>query len=195
VFLHGVWPRTVANGLPVGLEPAADPGKAEARRGSARTGVGPTDRNGSPGLYLGRHASSVWSVAVGGSVGTSGGPLHRRGLYFAGEWDAPMPRRGEFVVERSPSRERVYESLPSTSPDLSDCLSCALREQCLDPGAKGNRAGQRQCGSTASACACHCGAHPRRAWADAVGGRGRSSAAPHLDGSLASAIRGDPSPG
>jgi hypothetical protein len=44
------------------------------------------------------------------------------------------------VVERSPSRECLYESVPSSLPYQTDCQHCSLREQCLASGAKGDRA-------------------------------------------------------
>ncbi len=37
-------------------------------------------------------------------------------LQMPRERDAALPSRGQPVVERSPSRERFYESVPSTSP-------------------------------------------------------------------------------
>src|SRR6266849_1558824 len=68
-------------------------------------------------------------------------------------------------------------------------------------GAVSRPSSQRQsCSSGKSrpsslASTCLCGAKTRRCWIDAVGGCGRSSASPHLDGPLASAIRSDPSLG
>ncbi len=108
------------------------------------------------------------------------------------ERDTALSSRGQPLVKRSPSRERVYPA--GCLPRLPDRLSqlCSARAV---PRTRGHRQSRssRQCCSSAPASACRCGANPRRSWADAVGRRGRSSTSPHLDGSLASAIRGDPS--
>jgi hypothetical protein len=64
----------------------------------------------------------------------------QRPLPMPGGWQAPLPSRGQPVVERSASRERLYESVPSTWPTRRIVSHVRGSEQCLDPGAKGNRA-------------------------------------------------------
>jgi hypothetical protein len=71
----------------------------------------------------------------------------------------------------------------------TDCLRCTLREQSLDPGAKGTRARRKSRSPSSLACACRGCAKTCQAWTNRLGGCGRASASPHLDGPLASAIR------
>ena len=56
------------------------------------------------------------------------------------EREAALPGRGKPVVERAcVKRTRLRERAVYLAYQ-TDCLPCSLREQCLDPGATGNRA-------------------------------------------------------
>jgi hypothetical protein len=56
-----------------------------------------------------------------------------------GGWQTPLSSRSQPVVERSASRECVYPTAVYLAYQ-TDCQRCALREQCLASGAKGDRA-------------------------------------------------------
>jgi hypothetical protein len=79
-----------------------------------------------------------WQVAAafGRATGRFGGEDAR----LARGRQAALPSRGQSVVERSASRECVYESRAVYLAYQTDCQRCALREQCLASGAKGDRA-------------------------------------------------------
>ena len=101
---------------------------------------------------------SVWPVAVGRRVRTSHGANLCRGLRVARGREAALPSRGQPVVERSASRERLYRSRPSRLSYQTDCQPCSLREQCLAKGGQRGSSPSRECGppSLASTRTCDC---------------------------------------
>src|SRR5437773_2418056 len=120
---------TLANCLSMGMEPATHTGKADARRGASGDGVGPTYRNGSPVLYVGRSARRVWPVEVRWRGGTSVWSFHSRCLHLARGWKTPLSSRSQPVVERSTPRECLYPAcrlprLPDRLPAL--CFAGAV---------------------------------------------------------------------
>ncbi len=70
----------------------------------------------------------------------------------------------------------------------TDCLRCALREQCLDPGAKGNRARRVSAVRRLLPPPASVERKPVMLGPMRLCGCGRSSTSPHLDGPLAPAI-------
>jgi hypothetical protein len=79
-------------------------------------------------------------MAVGGSVGTSGWSLHRRGLYRCRENGTLRCPAGASLWLSEIRQENAFTQRAVYLAYQTDCLSCALRKQCLEPGAKGNRA-------------------------------------------------------
>ena len=79
--------------------------------------MGPTDRNGSPVLYVGRSARRVWPVEVRWRGGTSGWSLYRSCLQPCRDNGMlRCPAGAHLSFGRSASREGLDESWPSTWP-------------------------------------------------------------------------------
>src|SRR2546421_5846753 len=100
----------------MGVEPAPRPGTDDAGRPGARARVGPCQSSSCCLRSFRTLTARVWPVAVGRRVRTSYGAFRGRGLRVARGREAALPSRGQPVVERSASRECLYESGPSTWP-------------------------------------------------------------------------------
>src|SRR5437773_9392256 len=179
---------TLANCLSMGMEPATHTGKADARRGASGDGVGPTYRNGSPVLYVGRSARRVWPVEVRWRGGTSVWSFHSRCLHLAGGWKTPLSSRSQPVVERSTPRECLYPAcrlprLPDRLPAL--CFAGAV----LGIRSQRRSGASRQRRPPSLAPTCRGFAQACQARTNTLGGCSGSSTSSHLDCPLARTIR------
>jgi hypothetical protein len=138
VLLYGVWTRTLANRLSVGLEPAPLPWSCDARRTTPRDRVGTAQRTPARCLSLRRDTTDVWppsSGPKGEAEARLGGVLSRcKRMEPCVVRPAPRSGRAELRQENAFTQRAVFLA------SLEDCQGCCLREQCLRPGAKGNRA-------------------------------------------------------
>ena len=102
--------------------------------------MGPTYRNGSPVLYLARPARRVWPVAVRWRGGTSGWSFHSRCFYRCREDGKLRCPAGASLWLSEVRQENAFTQRAIYHAYQTDCQHCALREQCLASGAKGDRA-------------------------------------------------------
>src|SRR5258706_860277 len=186
--------RTLADRVSMGLESAPLSGTDDAGSAATRDRMGPCQRIASLFRGGGRCPGRVWPLAMGCRARTSHGAVPSRGLCPARERHPALSGGVKPVVERSPARKCVHAT--GRLPRLPHGLS-ALCSAGAVPGIRGQRRScpARQCRAPSLACACASGAQADPARTDPLGGCGRSSASPHLDEPLASAICGDPSLG
>ena len=131
----------------------------------------------------------VWPVAVGCGVRTSHGANLCRGLRLARERDTALGSSSKPVVERSPSRECVHESVLSIWPTRPIVTNVLFASSAWREAAKGDRARRVSAVRRLLPPPATVRAKAGRARFNAVGGCGRPISASNLDGPLASAIR------
>jgi hypothetical protein len=140
VLLHRVRARTVANRLSMGVEPAPLAGPCECREASSARSSGHHRKKLLPLSWLRKTRRKSMATGLGPQVGDE------RLVVLQ-----PMPscykRMGRCALQREPAstsrevrQENAFTQRAVYVAYQTDCLRCSLREQCLAPGAKGNRA-------------------------------------------------------
>jgi hypothetical protein len=99
VLVHRVWPGTVANCVPMGMESASLAWEKDTGRGITQDRMGTTQRSDAPLADSRTHTRRVWSVAIGWRPRPSPWSIFRRGLCVARGRQAALSCWSQPVVE------------------------------------------------------------------------------------------------
>src|SRR5713101_3451341 len=124
----------------MGVEPETDTGAGDAGRRSTRDRVGTAQRSSSLFRSRRKPTGRVWPLAVGCSVRTRHRPFRGRGLHRCRENGRLRCPAGASLWLSEVRQENAFTQQAVYLAYQTDCQRCALREQCLASGAKGDRA-------------------------------------------------------